>query len=265
MRFDVAQPILNEDSSRDEILLVPFEGFIKNSSEGILRTMLRDIDDWVLKYPEIRDYEGIPMEDLYENVMLLQPSEMLFFLANGERKIEDVEMDLIQLQKDTILSNSKITSFEYALYQLLETSIVKKCYIFKNGIFYDNEISYIEDRYEKNYSKIQLLDGMPFHTAFHKVNPTTIFLYDPSFVFDYVKNNVSDDDANAKMFIILNSLHTVEDLGNGNFKYTEQFQESMNLINQTKPYGVTTLFNFQLDEPSEDGDEEDKDNDVPKG
>ena len=47
MRFDVGLPLQSTDRSRDETFIVFFEGFIKNPSEGMIRTMLRDKDDWI--------------------------------------------------------------------------------------------------------------------------------------------------------------------------------------------------------------------------
>jgi hypothetical protein len=264
MRFDVGLPYQSTDQSRDETLIVFFEGFIKNPSEGMIRTMLRDEEDWIFFYPLLKTFEGMTMEELYENTMLFSTDQLLRIISEGKITDEEIQSDLETIMSDVILENSKLTSFEFALFNILGSGSTKECYIYKEGTFYSNEIHYIKNQFGPLMQKITLIDNMEFTELFHKVSPTTIFLTDPAFVFDYVENQVSEDESSKMMFIILNSTQTVELTEDGErFQYTEAFQNKMEESNQKRYYGVSAMFNLPMEESmsdalaNRDDDEED--------
>lgn len=253
MRFDVGLPLQSADGSRDETFIVFFEGFIKNPSEGMIRTMLRDKDNWLFLYPHLKDFLGMTMVEIYENTMLFQPDEALKILSDNERTEEEISKDLEKIMPEIILENSLMTSFEFALFNLLKAPNIKKCYIYKEGTFYRNELGYVRRRFSDVFNKIEFVDEEPFIDLFNRVNATTIFLTDPAFVFDYVENQVPEEKSANTMFILLNSQQTVEMTNQGTMQYTLPFEEKLEEVNEEKEYGVSAMFNFPI---SEDDTEE---------
>lgn len=254
MRFDVGLPLQSTDRSRDETFIVFFEGFIKNPSEGMIRTMLRDKDDWIFLYPDLQDFIGMTMDEIYENTMLFQPDETLKILSDGKRTDEEIANDLEKIMPKVILENSKMTSFEFALFNILKAPHIKKCYIYKEGTIYRNEIGYVRRRFSEVFNKIEFVDEEPFTDLFDRSNATTIFLTDPAFVFDYIENQIPEEKSSNVMFIILNSHQTVEMTDQGAFQYTSNFEDKLEETNETKEYGVSAMFNFPISE-YEEGDE----------
>lgn len=249
MRFDVGLPYQCADKSRDESLIVCFDGFIKNTTEGIIRTMLRDMDDWVELYPGLSDFNEMTMEELYDNTMLFRPHELLSGLSQGKRSEEDILKDIEKISPNVFLENSKLTSFEYALYTILQSPTTKVCYIYKEGPYYPNELQYIYKAYGPLMRKVHVIENTNLVDLFDGVKSTTVFLTDPAFVFDYVENHVSEEKSDGVMFVILNSVKTVEMLEDeDNFQYTEEFQSKMEETNHEQFYGVSAMFNFAMDE-----------------
>lgn len=263
MVFDPLVPIqsMNTDRDREERLIVSFEGFIKNQSEGLIRTMLSEYDVWLDIYPTLSIYDDMSMDEIYDAVSLYQPYELLEELSGGKRSPEEILKDLDTIMPQVYLSNSKITQFEIALYRLLMEEKIRYCCIYKEGKFYENEITYINREYKKVIDKIELIDETDLPVIFDKIRPTTAFITDPAFVFDYIEKIYPENDEhiNDVMFILLNNTETVELSTEGTvFVYTENYKESMTEVNTTKPYGVASMFNFALQDSTTEIYDEDE-------
>lgn len=251
MGFDIGLPFqsnsVTNSFNRDETFIVFFEGFIKNPSEGIVRTMLRDEEDWIFFYPKLKEFEEMDITELYDNTMLFPPFEMLKLLSNDQRSDDNIYEDLKKIEPDIILANSLLTRFEFALYNILGSDLVKKCYIYKEGTFYKNEINYIEKRFNSVINKIELVDNMDFATLFNKAHATTVFLIDPAFIFDYIKNNVKKEEIENTLFILLNTIYNVEITDDGTFIYSEQYQNTLDNKEEKYKYNMISIYNFAID------------------
>lgn len=252
MRFDVGQPILSGEESRDETLIVFFDGFIKNPSEGIMRTMLRDYDEWIFFYPRLEDFQNQTMEEIYDYTMLITPQELLKILSENNRSDEEIESDLEEISESVFTENSRMTTFEFSLYNLLKEKYIKQCYFYKEGKFTQNEISYILSKYKSVIDKIEIVDETNFPSLMENVNPTTIFINDPSFIFDYFMDEYDIEFQLGKMFIVLNSnltVHYNEDLDQ--LEYNEDFKELVEELNENSPFAISPMFNFRIEEHNE--------------
>lgn len=270
MNFDLLAPIQSMDTDRDraERLLVSFEGFIKNQSEGLVRTMLSELEDWIDIYPLLEMYDDMTMEEIYDAVSLYQPYELLEAMSEEKRSHEDILNDLDKLMPKIYLDNSKITQFEFVLYRLLNEDKIEYCCIYKEGKFYENELSYIRSKYKFVIDKIELVDDTTLPIIFKDIKPTTAFITDPAFVFGYIEELYREDDSEiaGTMFIVLNNTDIVEMSEDEVFVYTDRYKESMTYVNEEKSYGIASMFNFALEETSadidhpinEEGDEEDE-------
>ena len=246
MIADVGLPIRSGIDSRDEILIVYFDGFIKNTSEGMVRTMLRDEDDWIEKYPNLSEFRELSQDDVYDNTILLTPDHLLHYLSNGEITQEDIESDLDIICSDIILENSKITTFEYCLYTILGEKNIKKCYIFKDTAFYANEVQYIQKQFSTYISKIEFVSG-GFMTLFDEVSPTTIFLLDGNLLFDLIIPSYPKAKLQDMMFVILNTLKNIEyNEKDKMFIHKNDFLTQLKKENSKSVIGVSTMFNFPL-------------------
>lgn len=250
MRFDVLLPIQSANTSRDreEIFLISFDGFIKNISEGLIRTMLRDYDDYIHQYPGMIEYDGMSTQELYEETMLIPPHIFLKELSNHNRTEEEIAYDVDDIESRVILENSRITQFEYALYQLLQEDKIQKCYIYKENAFFENEIEYLIDQFHSVMNKIEIISHKSLPDIFDEIKPTTLFVTDPAFIFDYVENHYKPEDMTGKMFIVLNSIETVYMTEYQQFAYTDLFKTSMDAVNDEKSYGVAPMYNFALED-----------------
>lgn len=258
MLGDVATPIRKIDNSREETILVSFEGFIKNASEGMVRTMLRNDEDWIERYPELTIFDEMTQQELYDNTMLFQPKELLYALSNEKATEEQIEEDLNTIMPDVLLQLSKITSFEFALYRLLSKKFVKKVVIWKEDSFYENEIQYLDHQFEEFLPKIEYMSG-GLITVMEEKKPTTVCITDIGFPLYYISEQEDQRLYDGVFFIILNSAHNViyqEEVEN--FVYLEEFSERMKEINENDniPYAISAMFNFVLDVDIEDDEEE---------
>ena len=243
---DIALPIQSFDSSREEVFIVFFDGFIKNTSEGIIRTMLRDEERWIKRYPLLTIFRGMTQDMLYESTMLTMPLELLYELCEEKLTPEEIEEDLSHILPSIILSNSKVTVFEYALHRMLEEKNVKKCYIIRSTEFYQNEIEYIRYMYESVINKIEMVSG-GFVTLFKDVNPSTSFITDHHIISDYMVKNFAEEELNKKLFVILNTLYNVHyDDQTKVYIYNEEFSKLMETYTKKHSFGMTAMYNFQL-------------------
>ena len=263
---DVGLPIQFPENARDEILIVEFNGFIKNPSEGVVRTMLRDEDDWMEKYPYLETYSEMTQDQIYESTMLMLPTSLLYALSGEKLTLEEINEDLKIIEPDIILDNSKITTFEFALYQILQEKNVKKCYIFKDGDFYDNELNYIKRQYEDVIEKIECISG-GFLSLFEDVNPTTICVTNCDLVVDYIPSHYTSEQLELMVFIVLNTIQNIEYSEESKiFTYKEGYITKVKQLNEENDFGISSMFNFALivdesDNNEEDMEDESEDND----
>lgn len=247
MRPDVGLPIQGS-GSRNEILLVSYDGFIKNTSEGMIRTMLRTYEDWIDRYPLLKEFEGLSMEDLYDNTVFFNPLTLLSTLSDNKLDENIIIEDYKTIIKEVYIENSKMTTFEFSLFQLLHETYVKKCYIYKEFPFTPNEIAYLKKNYQEVFNKIELVDDVSFDSVYNEVKPTTICTINVGFIMDYMINNVDKDYRDNQLAILLNTTDIMYfDENTQEFVYANGFTKGMNEINDKENFKIATMFNFRLD------------------
>lgn len=246
---DVATPIIFTKNSRKEIFIVCYDGFIKNPSEGLIRTMLSEIDRWEDRYPYLSEYRGISNKELYDQTMLYPSDYLLRIISGNQLTDEEIKKDIAEITPNIYVENSEITSFEFALYQLLQEPKVEKCYMYKDGFFYQNEIEYIITHYKKSYEKIKLVDDTNFPSLVEAVHPTTLFVTDPAFPFDYMINGgMTEEERRDKVIILLNSINTIEESNEtpSGYDYKKEFKEKMDEIVTDDLFEIVPMYNFKL-------------------
>jgi len=211
--------------------------------------MLKYEDDWIEKYPGLSMFNGMNGSEIYENTMLFSPMELLKSLSEGNLTEEQMEYDMNLILSNVKLTDSLMTSFEFALYQLLRQKFVKKCYIYKENSFFDNEILYLSEKYEDVIGKIELESGCPIDQLYDKIDATTIYTRDMGFIFDYVQNNVKEEKKSGQVFILLNTCQNMTYFEEVNsFFYDEEFYEKVKSSNAENPYTIYPTYNFQIDD-----------------
>lgn len=269
MRFDVAQPIHNYTVNRDETLIVYYDGFIKNITEGVILTMLSEIEDWEPLYPGLSRYDPMTVEEVYDETSIFQPAQLLEALCEGKRTDEEIFADLDNILPRIYLSELMITNFEFVLANLLDQDFVKQCYIYREGKFNVSDKVYLHRAYRRNRGKITLVDQVNFIDFYEQVDPTTVFTNDISFVFDYVMHQPTEKRDN-KMFVVLNNASFLEIIGQDQeFIVEPKIRQALVEMNDLMEFGVSTMFNFRIsspddltaeDETEENTEEEDIDN-----
>ena len=254
MKPDIGLPIQSGgESVRDEVFIVCFEGFIKNTCEGIIRTLCRDDEDWIEKYPKLELFFSLDQDELYENTLLYRPKELLYSIASDSVQVDTIEEDYELLCKNVIFRNSKITTFEFSLYQLLQEPNIQKCYFFKESQFYRNEMNYIYSQYQEVLPKIEFVSG-EFADVCKEIDATSIFVSNFKMMKDLI-SNLPPEKLSDRLFVILNSLNNVKYLeDDDSFAYTEEFVAFMSDINDNDEidYAVTAMYNFALDIPNDE-------------
>lgn len=251
--LDVAHPML--DAGRDEVLLVTFDGFIKNTCEGLIRTMLRDSDDWLEKYPNLEAYAPFDQDVLYENSMIFTPMDLLYMLSDGNLSDEELESDLNEILPVILLENSKITSFEFALYTMMKKTFVKKVYLYRETTFFENEFDYVEREFDEVIDKIDWICG-GILSVMEEIKPTTIFVAD----YEVVKamRDLNQPNWDELMVLLLNTNRNMEYHEEGNqLSYTEEFLQLLKHINSNCTFGLAPMYNrpLEIDEENEKEDE----------
>lgn len=258
MIADIALPIQKVEEERDEILIVYFDGFIKNESEGMIQTMIRDKDQWIEKYPDIINFMNSTSGEIYHETMLFRPAELLNILSGSKLTDDEISNDMESIIPEIIFEKTTMTTFEFALYRILQEKNIKQCYFFKDTEFYDNEIAYVNKKYKDVLSKIEFVNG-GLLTLYDQAHPTTLFVNNPTLPISIFPSRYSDDDLSQKMFILLNSSHNLQcnEITNS-FEYTKEFSDQMKKINEESSYGLFAMFNFPLLEQEADEPEEDE-------
>lgn len=253
MAFDVGTPFRSTSKDRVERFLVSFDGFIKNASEGMIRTMKRDEDDYLLRYPDLSMYHSLTREELYDQTMLYPPRDLLRILSRGELSEEEIEKDIQTIFPDIYLNGSLTTSFEFALHEVLEHGKVEVCYIYKEDSFYTNEIAYLQNRYESVLNKIQIIQNASLDDIYHDTHPTTIYTPDCNFVLDYIRNQVLEEEKKNQLFVLLHTYQTVhEDPTDQLLKMDPEFLKIFK-ENDQDPNGflLAVMYNLRVDLPEE--------------
>lgn len=246
MSSEIGTPLISIGNSRDEIMIVFFDGFIKNPSEGIIRTMLRNQDDWIDKYPYLETFRQYNADELYHKTMIIPQKELLMSLTDKELTEEEIEKDIDTIKRNILIENSKITTFEFSLYQLMQESYIKKVFIYKDDNFYNYEVRYIKKNFSNVLGKIEIVSG-GLLTLFEEQNPTTICIPDKSFPMEFVPNTYQKEKTNGMFFICLNDIHNIiykEE--NESYEYKKEFREKMLNINRNSGYVMSTMFNLPL-------------------
>jgi len=240
---------------RKEILLVEYDGFIKNKTEGLVQTMLKDTDTWIDKYPHLELLQNTDKDDLFEITTLFQPIHFMRWLSDNKLTDDEIESDILQIEPNIDLYEQSITMFEYSLFRILSDDIVSKCFILKDKKFYNNEIEYLRESYDESFSKITLVTG-GLLSVFEKENPTTIFLNDTALLLGHIVVNYSDEQLKSKMFILRNTMENVEYSDDNIFHY--KYNDVINKLNSRHVYGISRMFVFQTDglESSDNGYED---------
>lgn len=257
MAFDTGRPFQSIGVNRNETLVVFFDGFIKNTTEGMIRTMLTDKKRWLSRYPDLEYFDGKEEQDLYNETMFYQPKDMLESISNGKVTETEIDEDISEILPRVVLKDSQMTTFEVALYKLIQVGFIQKCYIYREGEFYSNELTYCRTRYANYIEKFEFVDQVNLPDFLVKVHPTTIFINDPNFVFDYVVNHMTDDERLAQIYIILANFQMIQFNEEKNeFEYNKDLVDSIFAIGEDAVYGVSPMFNFQIEDVASTNTEE---------
>lgn len=257
-QVDLLQPIYVKEGNRPEVLVVEYDGFIKNVTEGILRTMIRDVELWEDKYPGIVDYVEADQLTVYTATLIYSPILFLWLMSDQKLEFDIISKDLKIIEPDVLVDLQMITSFEYALYTTLQEAFVEKCYFIKTGTFYENELRYLEKAYSASISKISFYESsaLPFIT-----NPevTSIFMNDTMTLFDTLNDTKKDNSAvKGKLFILRNNSTNLEyDEANNQFIYL--YDKEIKEFNDLELYGISRMYNQSIDNNTDDATIEDSD------
>jgi len=233
---DFLTPIFG--NNRDEIILVEYDGFIKNKTEAILLSMISTKQIWIDKYPGINKYENISSDQIYQDSFLKLPESLLYNLSNKSLSIKTIKDDIDKLQKIDILQCQRFTIIEFAIKTLLLEKFVKTVYIIKEEDYTSKELLYLKNNYEIFEDKIKILCGNTLE-AFSMCKPTTYFtnsLYK-------IENIIKDESITDKLFILRNT----EDILNYNestniFTLKPEILSKIENINKEKKNYIGTVF-----------------------
>lgn len=261
MNIDLNHPFFHFDKNRKEVLVVEFDGFIKNISEGIIQYMMSEPEEWDEKYPKLYEfYDDLEFYVLYERTFLYDPFVVLRSISDDNVSDDTIFEDIEYLRQRAIIDNQCITKFEFALYRLLQEDFITKCYIIKGSQFYPNEKNYIYDMYDESIDKITLVEGGMLDII--RDGATTIFVNDMDMLFDFIVKELTKEELQNKAFIVLNNYFNTEvDESSGLLKYL--FEKECEIANNSGIFTISRMYNEAIeldDDSSEDTDNEEHEN-----
>ena len=170
---DFLLPVIGKN--RNEILLIEYEGFLKNMTECLILQMKYKWDYYENRFPAIKDYFMMKPIPLYNSTELFSRRDILKVLDSS---IENNEIDeIIESCESIDVNEIRVdTMFEFALKELAMTDFVKEIHIVKANQFYPEELEYLmEVVFPSNiHSKINLYNG-DIDEEIVSIHPTTIF------------------------------------------------------------------------------------------
>lgn len=244
MRPDVGLPVFRLSEDRDEYMFIFYDGFIKNTSEGIIRCMLEDYDHWIEKYPRLSEMEDLNFDQIYDNTTVYPPLGILYEISEGKRSVNDIITDINEILPIIDLNQLKLTSFEIALSKLLEEDNVKKVTLYRPYIYNENDLTYLHVKLDETAEKVELLSGDQLPTSF---DAYTTICFNEYLTYVEYKNTYGEEIFYGKLVIILNTMqNVVYNPEERTFVFTEEFNKELESVNEKEKYGLITMYNFAL-------------------
>lgn len=240
---DPLQPIYHTNN-RQERLCVEYHGFIKNVTESVVKTMLRNVEEWSEYYPKLPTLDDLSREDLYGEVNLFDPVSFLYILSDGKNSIDDINQHIEMCEVNAFPQLHEKLQFEITLRNLLTQPFIEKVAITKEK-FYNVEIAYLESMFDDFIDKIEFIETPNIH-AMVQEDYTTYFTNDTNYLLNHIFKLNEKEDLQDKLFVLRNN-HT-NLLFNKETKHLDTlYQDEIIEINDRKIIGITRMYSLPFE------------------
>lgn len=205
--YDLLQPIA--DNNRDEVFLIEYEGFIRNTAEGLIRSLQLNITENLQKYPKLSEYNDLTPDELYHKVMYYAGEQLLDILCENNKSIPEI-ISLYQsiMEPNDIISYLHDTIYYRMLMNLSEKKFMKSIHIIKHTKYTPTDISMFNNDFHENSNKLHIYNGDTVH--FYMAHPeiTTVMLND-TVDLDNLLSHADKEHLKNTLFILRNNVDTL--------------------------------------------------------
>lgn len=201
----------NFGSNRDEVIAIPFHGWLKNPAELMLRYILSKSGkgyEFMMKYPFIRTLvKSSDRGRIFRLTSLYSLRSFLTYMYNSAKGVDpkDIETDYCEITSHMDPRVGSPTQMEAGLMELLSQDFVKKVYIYSPW-FSDVTKDYIVSLYQDNLNKIYLVENNLKGIVETMPDVTTIFAESSDELMETLQSHEDHDPSLAGKFFIISAM-----------------------------------------------------------
>ena len=227
--------------NRDEVIAIPFHGWLKNTAELMLRYILGKSGrgyEFMTKYPFLKSLvKTVDRPRIFRLTSLFSLRSFLTNMYNSAKGVDpkDIEVDYCEITSHMDPKEGSLTQMELGLMNLLKENCVKKVYIYTPW-FSDETRDYIINVFDGYLDKIFLVENNLKGIIETMPDVTTIFAESSDELMETLQAHEDHDPKLAGKFFIISSMpslttETSAMIAMGKdpdeIRYKYQFQEYM--------------------------------------
>lgn len=194
--------------TRNEIIAIPFNGWIKNIGEMMIKTIMATgkMYEWGNKYPFVRDLvQDLDPSRLFSLTSFYTSLSFLDAMYKSNKTVskEDLEKDYSEIMSYLNPKTASPTQMEIIIIRLLEEDFVKKLYIYSPWFSPEVKDYILNTLVTKNRDKVYLIEGRVRDIYQSHTDITTLFVDEVDDLMDLIQS-YPDHDKNLyeKFFVI---------------------------------------------------------------
>ena len=198
--------------NRDEVIAIPFHGWLKNPAELMLRYILGKSGkgyEFMMKYPFIKTLvKTADRPRIFRLTSLFSLRSFLTNMYNSAKGIDpkDIETDYCEITSHMDPKEGSLTQMEIGLLNMLKEDFVKKVYIYSPW-FSDETKDYIVHFFPEEYlGKIFLVEDNLRGVIENLSDATTIFAESSDELMEILQCHEDHDPKLAGKFFIISSM-----------------------------------------------------------
>lgn len=197
--------------NRDEVIAIPFHGWLKNPVEMMMRYILMRSGkgyEFICKYPFVRDL--IKTSDrgrIFRLTSLYSLRSFLTDMYNSAKGVDPkiIENDYVEITSNMHPRDGSLTQMEIGLGNMLKADFVKKVYIYSPW-FSDETKDYIVKFYDGNLNKIYLVENNLKGMIETMPDVTTFFAESSDELMEILQSHEDHDPKLAGKFFVISAM-----------------------------------------------------------
>ena len=198
------------DKNRDEVIAIPFNGWIKNIGEMMVKSIMSTgkIYEWYNKYPFIKDLTmNLEAARLFNTTSFYTALSFLDAMHKSNKNIEkaDLEKDYSEIMSYLNPKSAAVTQMEIIIIRLLEEGFLKKMYIYSPWISPEVRDYVSNTLITKNRDKVYLIEGRVRDIFRSYPDITTLFVDEVDDLMDLIQSYPDHDKEMYEKFFVISA------------------------------------------------------------